>query len=54
VGIEHGWTDLALACGYFDHAHFIHDFRAFSDFTPSAYLTQRHAHRNHISLSEES
>ncbi len=31
------WTDLALSCGYFDQAHFIHDFRAFSGLSPTAY-----------------
>ena len=35
------WAQLACACGYFDQAHFIHDFRAFSGLKPSAYLAQR-------------
>ena len=30
------WTDLALDVGYFDQAHFIHDFQAFAGLTPSA------------------
>jgi AraC-like DNA-binding protein len=38
-GVE--WADLACACGYFDQAHFIHEFSDFSGLNPSAYLTQR-------------
>ncbi len=32
-------TSLALASGYYDQAHFNHDFRHFTGYTPSAYLT---------------
>jgi AraC-like DNA-binding protein len=44
------WTSVALECGYFDQAHFIHDFRAFSGINPSSYLRQQTPHRNHVPL----
>ncbi|GHO60650.1 helix-turn-helix domain-containing protein [Ktedonobacter robiniae] len=44
------WTDLALSCGYFDQAHFIHDFQAFTGMSPSVYLAQRSEHHNHVPL----
>lgn len=44
------WTEIALHCGYFDQAHFIHDFREFSGFNPSTYLTLRGEHLNHVAL----
>ncbi|HEX8691955.1 MAG TPA: AraC family transcriptional regulator [Longimicrobium sp.] len=46
------WARVALECGYFDQAHFIHDFQAFSGLTPSAYLAQRSEHMNHVPLAE--
>jgi AraC-like DNA-binding protein len=47
-GVE--WTEVALDCGYFDQAHFIHDFRAFSGINPSSYMAHRTQHRNHVPL----
>ncbi|BAS60058.1 Transcriptional regulator2C AraC family (plasmid) [Leptolyngbya boryana IAM M-101] len=44
------WMEIALTCGYFDQAHFIHDFRAFADCTPTEYLTQRGFHPCHVVL----
>ncbi len=46
------WAQVALDCGYFDQAHFIHDFRAFSGINPSSYLAHRTEHRNHVPLVE--
>ncbi len=35
------WVDLAHGSGYYDQAHFGHDFRAFTGLTPSRYLEIR-------------
>jgi AraC-like DNA-binding protein len=48
---EVDWTRVALRCGYFDQAHFIHDFRAFSGVNPSTYLRYR-THRNHVAVHD--
>ncbi len=45
------WTDLALRCGYFDQAHFIHDFRAFSGINPSTYTADYRGHVNHVPVT---
>jgi AraC-like DNA-binding protein len=45
------WMDIALDCGYYDQAHFNHDFQAFSGLTPGSYLVQRSEFRNHVPLS---
>ncbi len=38
-GTELSMTQLAYECGYYDQAHFIHDFRQFSGFTPRQYFS---------------
>ncbi len=45
------WVDLALTCGYYDQAHFINDFQAFSGLNPTTYFANRgDRNPNHISL----
>jgi AraC-like DNA-binding protein len=44
------WAEIALECGYFDQAHFIHDFTGFSGLTPTAYVAQRTQPGNHVPI----
>lgn len=40
--------EVALDCGYYDQAHFTHEFRSLSGVTPVAYRQLNPAHRNHL------
>ena len=46
------WSEVALACGYYDQAHFIHEFQGFCGLNPTAYLKQRSEHLNHLPISD--
>lgn len=37
---ESGWAEIAADCGYFDQAHMIREFSAFSGLTPDAHLRE--------------
>lgn len=49
---EPNWARLALDCGYYDQSHLIHDFRFFSNLSPTEYLRQRSERvmQNHVPL----
>jgi AraC-like DNA-binding protein len=49
-GGELDWVDLAAGCGYFDQAHFIHDFNAFSGMNPTTYRAVKTEHVNHVPI----
>jgi AraC-like DNA-binding protein len=42
------WAATAVACGYYDQSHMIHDFKDFAGLSPAAYLARRSAHMNHV------
>jgi AraC-like DNA-binding protein len=42
------WSQIALESGYFDQAHFIHDFKHFSGFTPNEYIKRKSSTLNYI------
>lgn len=48
------WAGLAAECGYFDQAHLIHEFHAFSGFKPSEYLRHRNERvkDHHVALAD--
>ena len=44
------WAQIALDCGYYDQAHFNHDFQEFAGITPMQYLEQKTPHVNHVPM----
>lgn len=44
------WARVALDGGYYDQAHFIHDFQDFAGMTPGTYLTAATEHLNHVPM----
>jgi AraC-like DNA-binding protein len=47
---EADWSDVAVTCGYYDQAHLIREFRAFSGLTPASYLGKRGPFLNYLAV----
>jgi len=46
------WADVASSCGYYDQAHFVHDFHRFSGLNPSTYAHERPESPNFVPVDE--
>jgi AraC-like DNA-binding protein len=44
------WARVAIEGGYYDQAHFIHEFRALAGMRPSDYLVNADRHPNHVAV----
>jgi AraC-like DNA-binding protein len=44
------WARVAVDCGYYDQAHLIHEFRAFSGLAPTAYRPRAPGELRHVRL----
>jgi AraC-like DNA-binding protein len=42
------WSEIALRNGFYDQAHFIHEFRNYSGFTPGEYLAKKSDILNYV------
>jgi AraC-like DNA-binding protein len=49
---EVDWAGTAAMCGYYDQAHLIREFRAFSGLTPASYLTRRGPFLNYLEVTD--
>lgn len=47
-GTKINWPEIAFDAGYYDQAHFINDFKAFSGFTPEEYLKRKNGNLNYV------
>jgi AraC-like DNA-binding protein len=42
------WSEIALSSGYYDHSHFIAEFKLYSGFTPKQYISKQSNYLNYI------
>jgi AraC-like DNA-binding protein len=42
------WNRISLESGYYDQAHFIHDFKHFSGYTPNDYIKRKSSTLNYV------
>ena len=48
TNLHPGWSRIAQESGYYDQAHFIHEFRYFSGLTPGEYVKRKSSLLNYI------
>jgi AraC-like DNA-binding protein len=46
-------VDIALTAGYYDQAHFIHDFQDLTGIRPTLYQAQSKEHRGNLAVEDE-
>lgn len=42
------WSEIALRNGFYDQAHFVHEFKSYSSFTPGEYLARKTSSLNYV------
>lgn len=45
------WAEISQDCGFYDQAHFIHNFKSFSGFTPEDYFSRKTDLLNYIPVA---
>jgi len=48
---EVDWTGISQDCGFYDQAHFIHNFKFFSGFTPEEYVRRKSDTLNYVPVA---
>jgi AraC-like DNA-binding protein len=48
ASVEPDWADVTFDCGYYDQAHFIHEFKEFCGMSPARYHASRGEHPLHL------
>ncbi len=46
------WSRVAQECGFFDQAHFIKEFKSFTNLTPTEYMAQRGPYLNYLYMGD--
>lgn len=52
-GVKTPGAELALECGFFDQAHFSHEFRSFSGMSPTEYQSFERKWNNHVPSTKD-
>jgi len=50
-GHQVDWNSVAFDCGFYDQSHFIADFKKYSGFTPTEYLSRKNEMLNYVPIA---